>query len=175
MNYEKYMHRAYELAISAGKKRFETFGAILVYDGEILEEAENTHDWQKDVFGHAECNLVHKCAGKYPDSVLSESILFTSCAPCERCLCAIASLGIKNVVCGVSYKEFSKLLPFDHQPLDREGILKQLGIDIKLTESVLEDEGMHVFEWWGGEYRPLSELIAEMDEIKRNKRQGYSD
>ncbi len=22
-----------------------------------------------------------------------------------------------------------------------------------LTESVLEDEGMHVFEWWGGEYR----------------------
>ena len=32
-----------------------------------------------------------------------------------------------------------------------------------LTESVLEDEGMHVFEWWGGEYRPLAELIAEID------------
>ena len=175
MDLEKYMRRAYELAVSAGKKSFETFGAILVHDGEILEEAENTHDWKKGVFGHAEYNLVHRCAGKYSDQVLSESILFTSCAPCERCLCAIASLGIKNVVCGVSYKEFSKLLPFDHQPLDREGILKQLGIEIKLTESVLEDEGMHVFEWWGGEYRPLSELIAEMDEIKRNKRQGYSD
>ena len=36
---------------------------------------------------------------------------------------------------------------------------------MKLTESVLEDEGMHVFEWWGGEYRPLEELIAEMDEV----------
>ena len=32
---------------------------------------------------------------------------------------------------------------------------------------VLEDEGMHVFEWWGGEYRPLEELIAEMDEVKK--------
>jgi hypothetical protein len=46
--------------------------------------------------------------------------------------------------------------------------LKQLGIDMTITESVLEDEGMHVFEWWGGEYHPLEELIAEMDEVKRN-------
>ena len=29
--------------------------------------------------------------------------------------------------------------------------------------------GMHVFEWWGGEYHPLEELIAEMDELKRNR------
>ncbi len=167
MNYEKYMRRANELAVSAGKKGFETFGAVLVHNGEILEEAENTHDWKKGVFEHAEYNLVHKCAGKYPDNILKKSILFTSCAPCERCLCAIASLGVHTVVCGVSYKEFSKLLPFDHQPLDREGILKQLGIEIKLIESVLEDECMRVFEWWGGEYHPLEELIEEMDEMKK--------
>ena len=34
----------------------------------------------------------------------------------------------------------------------------------------LEEEGMHVFEWWGGEYRPLSELIAEMAEIKAKQK-----
>jgi hypothetical protein len=28
---------------------------------------------------------------------------------------------------------------------------------------------MHVFEWWGGEYRPLEELIAEMDEVKEKQ------
>lgn len=169
MDYEKYMRRAYELAVSAGKKGFETFGAILVHNGEILEEAENTHDWQKGVFGHAEYNLVHKCAGRFADKILEEAVLFTSCAPCERCLCAIASLGVKTVVCGVSYKEFSKLIPFDYTPLDREGILKQLGIEMKLIEGVSEDEGMHVFEWWGGEYHPLEDLIAEMDEIKGKK------
>ena len=54
--------------------------------------------------------------------------------------------------------------------LDREGLLKQLGIRMTLKESVLEDEGMHVFEWWGGEYRPLEELIDEMDEVKRNNK-----
>ena len=49
-------------------------------------------------------------------------------------------------------------------------MLKQLGIDMILTESVLEEEGMHVFEWWGGEYRPLEELIAEMDEVKQKNK-----
>ena len=165
---EDYMRRCYELAISSGKKGHDSFGALLVYNGEILEEAENTADFEKHIFGHAEFNLVHKCANKYTDDIMEKSIIYTSCAPCERCLTAIASLGVHNIVCGVSYKEFCKLLPFDYHTLDREGLLKQLGIDMKLTESVLEDEGMHVFEWWGGEYRPLEELIAEMDEVKRN-------
>ena len=44
-----------------------------------------------------------------------------------------------------------------------------------LTESVLEDEGMHVFEWWGGEYRPLAELIAEMDDVKRKSKSTNSN
>ncbi|MBR3464243.1 MAG: hypothetical protein IKH23_04145, partial [Clostridiales bacterium] len=158
----------YELAVSAGKKGHDTFGAVLVHNGMILEEAENTADFERKIFGHAEFNLVHKCANKYSDDVLAESVLYTSCAPCERCLSAIASLGVHKVVCGVSYKEFCKLCPFDYEELDREGLLKKLGINMTITESVLEDEGMHVFEWWGGEYRPLEDLISEMDEVKRN-------
>ena len=166
MNHEHYIHRCYELAIQAGKKGFDTFGALLVHNGTVLEEAENTADYQRGLFGHAEFNLVHKCANQYADDILQESFLYTSCAPCERCLAALASLGIRTVVYGVSYKEFSKLTPFDDQPLDREGLLAQLHLPMKLIGPILEDEGMHVFEYWGGEYRPLEELIAEMDAIK---------
>ena len=168
MSNEEYIRKCYELAISAGKKGHESFGAVLVHNEEILEEAENTADFERKIFGHAEFNLVHKCANKYSDDVLANSVLYTSCAPCERCLGAIASLGVRRIVCGVSYKEFSKLCPSDYEELDREGLLRKLGIDMTITESVLEDEGMHVFEWWGGEYRPLEDLIAEMDEVKRN-------
>ncbi len=170
MNQEQFMKRAYKLAVSAGKKGHDTFGAILVYDGKILEEAENTADYEKKIFGHAEFNLVHKCADKYSDDILEKAVVYTSCAPCERCLAAIASLGVHKIVCGVSYKEFCKLLPFDYRAVDREGLLAQLGITMSLTESVLEEEGMHVFEWWGGEYRPLAELIAEMDAVKKSSR-----
>ena len=101
---EKYMKRCYELAINAGKKGFDTFGAVLVCDGEILEEAENTADFEKKIFGHAEFNLVHKCANKYTDDILEKSIVYTSCAPCERCLAAIASLGVHRSYAGFHTK-----------------------------------------------------------------------
>ena len=170
MNHEIYMKRCYELAVRAGKKGFDTFGAVLVHNGRILEEAENTADPDKGTFGHAEFNLVHQCADRYSDAALRESTLYTSCAPCERCLCAIASLGVENVVFGVSYDAFSQLTPGGASPADREGLLRKLGIRMKLTGPVLEDEGMHVFEWWGGDYRPLEELIAEMAEVKKTMR-----
>lgn len=166
MEHEALIKRCYQLAVSAGKKGYDTFGALLVHEGKILEEAENTADYQQDLFGHAEFNLVHKCANRYPDGVLRECVLYTSCAPCERCLAAIASLGIRRVVYGVSYQRFSLLTPGEAPDVDREGLLKQLGLPMNLEGPVLEDEGMYVFEYWGGEYHPLEDLIAEMKTIK---------
>lgn len=167
--HEKYIKRCYELAVSAGKKGFDTFGAVLVSDGKILAEAENTSDYEKGIFGHAEFNLVHKCANKFSDGIFENAVFYTSCAPCVRCLMAIASLGIKTVVFGVSYKSFQKLLPFEEEVPDYEEILSRMKVSVKLIGPVSEDEGMHTFEYWGGEYRPLEELIREMDEIKNQR------
>ena len=36
MDHEKFMKRCYEPAVSAGRKGFDTFDALLVHDGEIL-------------------------------------------------------------------------------------------------------------------------------------------
>lgn len=138
-----------------------------MHGDEILAEAENTSDYEKGIFGHAEFNLVHKCANQFPDRVFEEAVFYTSCAPCVCCLMAIASLGVKTIVYGVSYKRFQQLLPFEEDVPDYEEILRQMKVSIKLVGPVLEDEGMRVFEYWGGEYRPLEELIAEMDEVKR--------
>jgi tRNA(Arg) A34 adenosine deaminase TadA len=165
------MKRCYELAISAGKKGYDTFGAVLVHNGTIIAEAENTADYDMGIFGHAEFNLVHKCANQFSDAVLKDAVFYTSCAPCVRCLMAIASLGVQKIVYGVSYKSFQKLLPFEEDVPDYEGILGQMKVSMQMTGPILEDEGMHTFEYWGGEYRPLEELIAEMDEIKRKKQQ----
>lgn len=168
--HEKYIKRSYELAVNAGKKGYDTFGAVLVNNGEILDEAENTSDYEKGIFGHAEFNLVHKVANKYSDEIFRNSVFYTSCAPCVRCLVAIASLGIEKIVYGVSYKAFEQLLPFEQEPIDYEEILAKIGVTVEMIGPILEDEGMHTFEYWGGERRPLEELIAEMDEIKaKNK------
>ena len=167
--HEKFIKRCYELAISAGKKGYDTFGAVLVSDNEIIKEAENTSDYEKGIFGHAEFNLVHKVANKFSDKVFENAIFYTSCAPCVRCLMSIASLGIKTIVFGVSYKSFEKLLPVEQEIPNYEEILKQMNVSFKMVGPILEDEGMHVFEYWGGEYHPLEELIREMDELKKQK------
>ncbi len=166
-NHEKYIKRCYELAINAGKKGYDTFGAVLVSNGDIIAEAENTADYEKGIFGHAEFNLVHKCANKFSDQVFEDAIFYTSCAPCVRCLMAIASLGIKTIVYGVSYKSFQKLLPFEEEIPNYEEVLSKMNVSMKMIGPILEDEGMHTFEYWGGEYRPLEELIREMDDIKK--------
>ena len=79
---------------------------------------------------------------------------------------------MEDVVFGVSYEAFSQLTPNDAAPIDREGLLQKLGIRMKLTGPVLEEEGMHVFEWWGGEYRPLEELLSEMAGIRAKSAGG---
>ena len=168
--HEQYIKRCYELAISAGKKGYDTFGAVLVSNGEIIEEAENTSDYENGVFGHAEYNLVHKCVKKFSDKIFENAIFYTSCAPCVRCLMAIASLGIRNIVFGVSYKGFQKVLPFEEDVIDYEEILGKMNVTIKMIGPILEEEGLHVFEYWGGNYRPLEEIIREMDEIKNKNR-----
>jgi len=167
--HELYIKRCYELAINSGKKGYDTFGAILVNDGKIIEEAGNTADYEKGLFGHAEFNLIHECANKYSDNILKNSILYTSCAPCTRCIMAIASLGIKNIVYGVSYKSFNLLLPFEPNVIDYETIMDKMGISINLVGPVLEDEGMRTFEYWGGIYRPLEELLEESANMRKGK------
>ena len=84
---------------------------------------------------------------------------------------SVEDVGMGNPMASVIMNNLNQMRrEFDYQAVDREGLLKQLGIDMILIESVLEDEGMHVFEWWGGEYRPLEELIAEMDEVKQKNK-----
>lgn len=163
-----YIKRCYELAISAGKKGFDTFGALVVSNGNILEEAENTADYERGIFGHAEFNVVQKCANKYSDQVLKNAVLYTSCAPCVRCLMAIASLGIRKIVYGVSYQSFGLLLPFEPKIIDYPSILRQMDVEMEMIGPILEAEGMQTFEYWGGNYRPLEELLQENAEMKKH-------
>ena len=50
MEHEKYIKRCYELAVSAGKKGYDTFGALIVYNEKILEEEKNTDSGGVNIF-----------------------------------------------------------------------------------------------------------------------------
>jgi hypothetical protein len=63
------------------------------------------------------------------------------------------------VIC-VEYEAFASLIPEEFDMLSIQEIVKRLELDDVVIEGpVLEEEGMRAFEYWGGEYHPLEELL----------------
>jgi tRNA(Arg) A34 adenosine deaminase TadA len=101
-NHHPFIRRSIELAQSAVDKGNHPFGALLVLNGEIILEAENTVNTDDDPTCHAELNLVKLAAKKLPPEALSQAILYTSTEPCMMCCGGIYWAGISHVVyaCG---------------------------------------------------------------------------
>ncbi|MGY0218634.1 nucleoside deaminase [Endozoicomonadaceae bacterium StTr2] len=93
-----FIMRAIELAGQAVEKGNHPFGAVLVRDGQIVLEAENTVHTDRDVTRHAELNLVSNASSRFSLTELKQSTLYTSTEPCPMCSGAIYWAGISRVV-----------------------------------------------------------------------------
>jgi tRNA(Arg) A34 adenosine deaminase TadA len=78
------------------------FGALLVLDGQIVLESENSVGTTGDATGHAETNLVRLASTKFSKSDLARASLYSSCEPCAMCSGAIYWSGIGRLVYALS-------------------------------------------------------------------------
>jgi tRNA(Arg) A34 adenosine deaminase TadA len=97
-----HIRRTYELAQAAAKRGNHPFGALLVHDGAIILEIENTVVTERDATRHAELNLVSEACRQFDPDTRMASTLYTSTEPCAMCMGAIFWAGIANVVYGCS-------------------------------------------------------------------------
>jgi len=82
------------------------------------------------------------------------------CPPCPRCAFSILAIDIKRIVMSVSYEGFAQLIPGKFDMLSIEDIVSRLDLkDVEILGPILEEEGLRAFEYWGGEHRPLEELL----------------
>lgn len=95
--HQKWMSRAIELAQSAGEAGEVPVGAVIIDgDGNLLAEAENRKERDKDPTAHAEI-LALRTAGKVlQDWHLNQCVLYVTLEPCPMCAGAIvqARLGV---------------------------------------------------------------------------------
>jgi len=159
MEHEVFIRTCHALAVSAGKRGNHTFGAVLVHNGEVIMEAENTVNTDKNDFRHAEYNLVMKSRQQLPAEVLIGSTLYTSTAPCLLCTAVILTARIPRIVFSVSDETFAKLVPGEHKYIPCTEIAARLGGTTKVHGPVLEDEGLKVFQYWGGDFTPLDQIL----------------
>jgi tRNA(Arg) A34 adenosine deaminase TadA len=105
--------RTVSLAASARAAGNHPFGALLAgRDGEVIAEASNTVETEKDPTGHAELNLVRKSGHLGPDA-LAAMTLYTSTEPCAMCAGGIYWAGIGRVVFAMAESELVELAGSD--------------------------------------------------------------
>ncbi|OLS16916.1 MAG: Guanine deaminase [Candidatus Heimdallarchaeota archaeon LC_3] len=142
---EKFMKIAIGLALKARQKDNEPFGAILVYNGEIVMKNENEIHSLFDPTSHAELGLISKFCRKNKVIDLRDYGLYTSCEPCAMCAGAIIWSNLGKVVYSVSNDQLSQISgqTIDYSSENIFVIARQRPVVIK---NILNLEGLRVFE-----------------------------
>lgn len=86
----KWMNQAIQLGYRAGlvEKSGGTFGAVIVYQGEIVGEGYNQVLKTKDPTWHAEMQAIRSASQKLQTPHLKGCVLYTSAECCPMCLAA---------------------------------------------------------------------------------------
>jgi tRNA(Arg) A34 adenosine deaminase TadA len=141
--HEVYLQRCIELSRQAVAHGNHPFGALLVRNGEIVMEAENTVESEVDITGHAELNLVRRAVHELGEDVVRECTLYTSTEPCAMCSGAIYWSGISRVVYACSAKRLGEIaggsLLFPCQEVFAHGVRK-----VEVSGPILEDAAAEV-------------------------------
>lgn len=143
--HERFIRRSHSLATSAIEKGNEPFGALLVHNGKVLLEAENTVNTDRDITRHAELNLVVEALRVLPRETLAESTLYASTAPCVMCSEAIRRAGVTRVVYSVSYEASASRKTAKPRYMTIEELFEKFGTSLESMGGVLESEGLKVY------------------------------
>ncbi len=142
------MRRANQLAIQAAEKGNHPFGAILLYAGEIIAEAENTVNTDLDFTRHAGLNLLVEATKLFDREVLAESTLYVSTAPCLMCSSVIKDAGIRRVIYGVRYETFASIILGDYKYLPIEEVYRLHDTPLEAVGGILEEECLESYRYW---------------------------
>jgi tRNA(Arg) A34 adenosine deaminase TadA len=142
---EKFMKIAIEQALKARENGNEPFGAVLVYNGEIVMKNENEIHSFFDPTSHAELGLLQKFCQKNKISDLSDYVLYSSCEPCAMCAGAVVWTKLGKVVYSVSNDQLSQI---SGQTIDysSENIYVTARQRPAVVKNILNSEGLRVFE-----------------------------
>ena len=146
--FEALAQRSIQIATEAVRHGNHPFGALLVKDGQILLEAENTIFTEHDVTNHAELNLVRLAVRRYDFAFLEGCTLYCSTEPCAMCAGAIYWAGIGAVIYACSAQRLAQFagehLAIPCQDVFSRGIRKVL-----IAGPVLETEAEQLHkDYW---------------------------
>lgn len=151
----KFLTQAIDVSRRSRANGNHPFGAILVSSsGELLLEAENTVNTNKDATGHAETNLMRLASQKFSSEILATSTMYSSCEPCVMCAGAMYWTGVGRLVYALSetklYEMTGANLENPTMHLDCREVLSRGQRSIEVLGPALEIEALAVHaQFWG--------------------------
>ncbi|MBQ8248741.1 MAG: tRNA adenosine(34) deaminase TadA [Clostridia bacterium] len=129
---EKFMRRALELAEMAASLGEVPVGAVVTMDGEIVSEAYNRREIDKNATAHAELLAIDAACKKLGGWRLHKCELYVTLEPCPMCAGAIVNSRIKRVIIGAKDSKAGALgslinlnfYPLNHKPEVKFGVLE---------------------------------------------------
>jgi tRNA(Arg) A34 adenosine deaminase TadA len=146
-----HLRRAIAVARRAREHGNHPFGAILVDENnEVLLEAENTVNTERDCTGHAETNLIRLASRRFDPATLRKCTLYTSTEPCAMCAGAIHWSQVGRVVFGLSEESLYNLVGAhpdnETMRLPCREVFACGGRPVEVIGPLLEDEAKTVHE-----------------------------
>ena len=146
----KFMIRALELVRDSVSQNRHPFSAVLVKDGKIIAEYQNTSDLTHDITQHAETGLISVYSPRIDRATFAGCTLYASSEPCTMCCGSIRFSGIRRVVYGVTETQFLLTwgYPISVHPLEIREIMARTAPDMKVLGPLMEAEGLKLHAAW---------------------------
>jgi len=98
----EYLKLSCEIAKRSRENGNHPFGCLLVdEEGNVVLEAENTCETERDMTGHAETNLMRMASKQFEPDFLWKCTLYTNIEPCAMCSGAAYWVGVGRIVYGL--------------------------------------------------------------------------
>jgi len=86
------------------------YGAVVVFEDQIVGQAHDTAITERDPSLHAEVNAIRQAVKTLGDTNLCGAILFSTCEPCPMCASLAVWANVTTIVYGVSIEETAQLV-----------------------------------------------------------------
>lgn len=97
-DHQTFLRRCHELGQLASRSGNPPAGAVIVYNGNVIAEAEEASKTRHDITCHAEIEALRMAVRRLQSNDLSGCVLYTNHEPCVMCAYAIRYYRISRVV-----------------------------------------------------------------------------
>jgi tRNA(Arg) A34 adenosine deaminase TadA len=138
-DFAAYMHIAIQEAQLSRAEGNKGYGAVVVFDNQVIGQAHDTAITERDPSLHAEVNAIRQAVRARHDPDLCGAILFSTCEPCPMCTSLAVWANVTTIVYGISIQETVQLGRSRIQ-ISANEIIAQSPCCVEVIGDILRDE-----------------------------------